>query len=557
MKLDDGHDAGTRVFTFGDASERIEDPRRLERLRSTGLLTARRRPQLDSITHLAAEMTEAHSSRVSLVEVDRQVFPSVHRRDVEWDEPYETPISDSFCQYVVMNDAPLVVEDARTHPVLASHPAVLEGGVVAYAGFPVRAPDGEVLGALCVVDRVPRAWTPVQLSGLGDLATAVDTKIALRLSRRELHLDHARLMQVLDGAAGTLIVIADAEGVIRTMNRAAEDALGPVIDHVGTQALTDLVGAWGSLDLGTDLDDAQDWSIAQPDGEQLVFSVRVNKLDDPEGALAGYIVVGDDVSARRRTEDLLRDTVRKQAEAVARLEALEAQRSTFIATASHELRTPVTSILGFTELLADGECGDLTDLQHEMVGRVVRNGRRLEHLIEDLLALDRIGSGHLASARTDVQVHPLVEGAWGSLQGYLAGRRLTTSVTVPPDALTVHGDAIELERALLNLLTNAVKYTPDGGCVRLTVCRDTRGVVFEVGDTGRGIDEEDQPNVFEPFFRSKDAYANAVQGSGIGLAVVRRIVESHGGEVALTSVVGEGTRVRFTLPTSVSEAPSS
>lgn len=539
-----------RSFAFADADARLESPQRLERLRSSGLLTARHRPALDVVTRLAAEMTQAEAAFVSLVEVGRQVVPSGYGSGGQQEELTESPISHSLCKYVVANDAPLVVGDARTHPHLSSHPAVLDGLVVAYAGFPVRAPDGEVLGALCVIDVVPRTWTPAHLSGLQGLATSVDTKIALRLDRRELHLDHARLMQVLEGSSN-LILIADSDGVVRTMNRTAENALGLVVDDLGTKTLFDLPGAppWRTENgVGGGLDDAQDWAVLK-DGERRTFSIRVSTLRDPEGDVNGYVVVGDDVSARREAENLLHETVSRQAEIVQRLKGLDAQRSTFIATASHELRTPLTNILGYAELLASGEVGELTSPQLSVVHRLVRNGDRLKHLTEDLLNLDRIESDIFELARTELHVDHLAESAWSLLQGHLGGRDLSATKVVPSGIPSVAGDLRQLERVLLNLLTNAVKFTPDGGAVRLNVSAHPRGVCFEVSDTGIGISQDEVQDVFEPFFRTHEAQINAVQGSGIGLTVVRRIVESHGGEIVLTSVPGEGTRVRFTIPT--------
>lgn len=469
MTLDDGLDGLGRPFVFEDSDERLDDPRRLEQLRSTGLVTARHRPALDVLTHLAAEMTEAHAAFVMLVEADRQIAPSAHGPEVPQDEPVESPISHSFCKYVVINDAPLVVGDARTHPDLSTHPAVVAGSVVAYAGFPVYTPDGEVLGALCVMDLVPRTWTPAHLSGLKDLAMAVDTKIALRLNRRELHLGRERLMRVLDAATHTLIVIADGDEVIRTVNHAAQEALGLVVDDLGSKTLTDIAGAerpWRPSALDGSLDDAQDWIVPQH-GELRTFSMRVNAVHDPEGIVDGYIVVGDDVSARRRSEDLLRDTIRKQDQAVQRLEDLDAQRHAFITTVSHELRTPVTNIIGYTELLASGEVGDLTALQLNLVNRLDRNGDRLKHLADDLLSLDQVESDNSAeAAHIEVDVDRLTENAWITLQSRLAGRDLTMTKEVPPGTPKVSGDLRQLERALLNLLTNAVKFTLDGGTVR-------------------------------------------------------------------------------------------
>ncbi len=259
------------------------------------------------------------------------------------------------------------------------------------------------------------------------------------------------------------------------------------------------------------------------------------------------------VSARRESEELLRDTVRKQTEAVERLEALDVQRRTFIATASHELRTPVASILGYTEMLADGECGDLTPVQHDFVIRVVRNGRRLQHLIDDLLNLEKTNSRELI--RDEVDARELTEQVWDQLQVHLAGRDLTTTTEVPADLPKLSGDLVQLERALLNVLVNAVKYTPDGGVVHLSVQSGPSGVTFAVSDTGLGIAESEQKAVFEPFFRSHVAHNTAIPGSGIGLAVVHRIVEAHGGQVALSSTLGEGTTVSVTLPVPAPDSP--
>ncbi len=532
-------------FTFDDPAGTVNDGRRLEALRNTGLLHVRHQPALDAITRLAAMTTAAPTALVSLVDSERQVFSSRYDGD-DHDAQDQTPLSHSFCRFVVVNDAPLVVEDAREHPVLFDHPGLVEDGVVAYAGYPLHDPSGEVLGALCVVDSVPRQWTEQHLAGLRDLAVAVETKIALRLSRRETHLDHARLMHVLDGAANTAVIIADAVGVIDTINRAASLLLG--------HDAASVVGSWTLRDVATlarrsgpdaGPGEARDWTVLA-DGQQRVISVRTSTLYDVNGDVDGYVLVGDDVSAHRHAAQVLRDTVDRQAEVVRRLEALDTARDDFIATASHELRTPVTSILGFTELLAEGVVGRLTEAQSDLVGRVDRNSRRLLHLVEDLLNLTRLDATGVHP--TDVDVDALAVRAWESIQPELEARDLEATLEIAPMRVVTRGDAVQLERALLNLLMNAMKFTPDGGSVSLVVGPHEAGVMLEVADSGRGIEASEQEFVFEPFFRTQDAQVKAVPGSGVGLTVVRRIVEAHGGQILLRSEVGCGTTVRIVLP---------
>lgn len=538
-----------RPFTFDDPTPTVLDAGRLRALRNTGLLALGRHPALDAITRLAARATDSPTALVSLVDAERQVFPSRHDwTDDLGDVATETPLALSFCKYVVANDAPLVVEDARVHPTLATSPGTLEGGEVAYAGVPLHDPCGHVLGALCVTDVVPRQWSEQHLEGLRDLATAAETKIALRLSTRETELDRERLMHVLDGAANTMVVIAAADGVITTMNEQAAELLGHEASaFVGSATLLDLAALADPTVPRAARGEAQDWTVATADDGPRVVSVRTSTLLDGVGDVEGYIVIGDDVSAHRQAEQVLRDTVSRQAEAVRRLEALEVARNDFIATASHELRTPVTSINGFTELLAEGIVGELTPPQRDLVARIGRNSRRLLHLIEDLLNLTRLDAT-VPDVRTDVAVGPLALRAWESIQPELTARDLETALEVSAGDVVVQGDPVQLERALLNLLTNAVKFTPDGGTVALSVLPHEAGVMFEVADTGRGIAADEQAHVYEPFFRTRDTHEKAVPGSGVGLTVVKRVVDAHGGQVLLDSEVGRGTTVRVVLP---------
>jgi signal transduction histidine kinase len=241
--------------------------------------------------------------------------------------------------------------------------------------------------------------------------------------------------------------------------------------------------------------------------------------------------------------------VETQRDALARLEELDRTKSTFVSTVSHELRTPLTSIVGYTELLGDGAVGEMSAEQRDLVGRVDRNGRRLLLLIEDLLTYSRLESGALRMERVTTDLRQAVAGAYEALTASLHGRDLDVDVDLPRGEVTVLGDPVLLERAVLNLLTNAVKFTPDGGSITTLLTCDDESAVLVVRDSGVGIPSDEVDQLFTRFFRSTTATARAIQGTGLGLSIVQGIVDQHGGEVGLRSEEGRGTTVTITLPT--------
>ena len=537
------------AFHFDDPDGRLADPDRLRRLRETGLVGLRRDPALDRLTRLAAQITGAGVAVVALVEAARQVFPSAYGFAGILEAERETPLSTSFSQYVVINDAPLVVPNAREHPVLRQSPAVEEYGVVAYAGYPLHDPGGEVLGALCVIESTPQVWSVEQLGMLRDLTATIETEIALRLRARQAQLCQERMQQVIDGAVHTAILAADADGVVTVMNHGAERLLGmDAASVVGTRSLAYVLRASRPLEPETGEGQSRDWLMVDGAGRERVLSVRSSVLRDSWGNLDGYTLVADDVSTRRKAETLLRDTARKRDTAFERLTELDRARNIFIATTSHELRTPLASILGYTEMLADGAAGSLSPAQLELLKRVDSNGRRLHALADDLLDLAQLDTRTATIVRAPMDGNSAAEHAWETLRPELAERGLQAQLQLSDASPQIIGDAELVEQALLSLLANAVKFTMDGGAVRLTVRASTDGVEFEVTDTGIGIPEAEQGSIFDPFFRTEQAQSLAIPGVGIGLSIVRRIVEAHQGQVHVTSRVGKGTAVLVTLP---------
>ncbi|BEL03333.1 hypothetical protein Q0Z83_015240 [Actinoplanes sichuanensis] len=200
----------------------IEDPERLRALRATGLLEhGTVVTGLDRLTRLATRLLDVPAGVVTLIEPDRQVFASHCGLTGELAENRQTPIAYSFCQYVVADSAPMVVRDARTDERLSGNPAIGEYQAIAYAGFPLRGPDGHVLGSFCVFDGEPRAWTDRDVAVLGDLAQEAEAEIALRVSQGQLLLAAARTQAILDTCPDAFISM-DHAGRVTAWNHAAE-----------------------------------------------------------------------------------------------------------------------------------------------------------------------------------------------------------------------------------------------------------------------------------------------------------------------------------------------
>ena len=248
----------------------------------------------------------------------------------------------------------------------------------------------------------------------------------------------------------------------------------------------------------------------------------------------------------------------QRAEYVARLEHLDRQKTEFLSTVSHELRTPLTSIQGYLELLLGGDVGPLAADQQHMLAVIERNSVRLRGLIEDILVLNRIESGGLVPHNSQVSVRELVGFTVEELRPLADKSAVRLHVDADDDPATVIGDRIQLQRALVNIVSNAIKFTPSEGAVWLSCRVDPAAdeVVVTCQDTGIGIPKADLEHLFTRFFRASNAASMAIPGTGLGLAIVDAIVEVHHGRLTLDSVEGEGTTITLHLPLTGSTAPA-
>jgi len=281
----------------------------------------------------------------------------------------------------------------------------------------------------------------------------------------------------------------------------------------------------------SDRREARSGRIALRDGRILEFAA----VPLPDGnALFTYV----DVTDSHRIETALRD--RNEA-----LEAADRLKSAFVANISYELRTPLTAISGFGEMLAAGYAGELNERQAEYVGSIVTSSDRLQLLIDDILDLAVTEAGQLALDMRTVEVEPLARSVASMAAEAAQSRGLSLDVKVDDGIGAVHGDERRLKQALYNLIGNAIRFTPHGGRVELSATGSARGVVLRVVDSGVGIPEGEQEIVFDRFRKGSNAGS---QGVGLGLSLVRQFVELHGGSVDLASKLGEGTTVTVRLP---------
>jgi signal transduction histidine kinase len=239
-----------------------------------------------------------------------------------------------------------------------------------------------------------------------------------------------------------------------------------------------------------------------------------------------------------------------QEQLVRQLEELDRAKTEMLATVNHEIRTPLTSVRGYLELVIHGEGGLIPAEAGEMLKIADHNAERLAVLVDDMLTMSRLDAGSAKPDRQPVDLRRLLYRVVASLQPFAASRKVSLDIDEDDVDVTVLGDEAQLERAFTNLTQNAVKFTPAGGSVGLEMELDSGSVVVRVIDTGMGIPEHDLPFLFGRFYRASNAQKGAVPGTGLGLSIVHSLIRANRGDVSIASTVDVGTSVRVALPVS-------
>jgi two-component sensor histidine kinase len=227
----------------------------------------------------------------------------------------------------------------------------------------------------------------------------------------------------------------------------------------------------------------------------------------------------------------------------------ESVRSEFISMISHELRTPLTSISSAVETLANEKAGPLNAIQNKFIQMAHRNIKRLGAMINDVLDFSKLEAGKMEIRAAEITVTGVLENIRETFQPEAASRALNLSVLAPSSLPTVHADALRLEQILCNLLSNALKFTREGGSVTVTARVAGESLELAIEDTGQGIAAEEIELIFQPFVQAReDPLTRTSKGTGLGLSITRQLVEAQGGTIRVESELGKGSSFIVTLP---------
>ncbi|MBB4636166.1 PAS domain S-box protein [Longimicrobium terrae] len=345
----------------------------------------------------------------------------------------------------------------------------------------------------------------------------------------------------------------DPDGTLRTANPAAESLTGHHADDLRAREFWTLFVPADREQMRTLFAEAL---AGQPQVAQSALVHRSGRRVELRltlvpilvaGAIIGVYCIAEDVTERLRADAERESLLLRERVARAEAEAANAAKTDFLAVVSHELKTPLHAITGFADLLHDGELGALTDPQRRPVDRIRTNGRQLLRMIEDVLGYARLDSGEERVRLERVPLDRVLSELVDEAQKSATAKGLALSMEVRDEICLAETDPGRVRDLIRALLSNAVKFT-ESGEVRVTLWREPSWVAVEVEDTGIGIDPEQMPRVWDPFWQAEHPLIRKVGGTGLGLSIARRLASLLGGDIAVVSTPGAGSTFTVRLP---------
>jgi PAS domain S-box-containing protein len=375
--------------------------------------------------------------------------------------------------------------------------------------------------------------------------------------RKRFHQEIAFQAHLLS-AVEQAVIATDLDGTIVYWNAFAEKLYGWSATEAVGSSILEVTPADASREQAQEillrLKEGKSWSgefvVRRKDGSIFPVMITDSPIFDEQRKLVGVVGVSVDISERKRDEEE-RDRLH-QSEREARAEAEQANRlkDEFLATLSHELRNPLNVILGYAEVLLRSEEARASQFVRRAAEILKRNALAQSRLVRDLLDLSRLHIGKLSLNREVVSLMTIINNAVETVGGDVTAKQIELKVEASEDVVFVNADPLRMEQIIWNLLNNAVKFTPAGGAITIRVRTENDLAVLIVEDTGQGIEPEFLPHVFEMFRQADASSSRPHSGMGIGLALVRQLIDLHGGTIAVDSVVGQGAKFTIQFPVS-------
>ena len=362
--------------------------------------------------------------------------------------------------------------------------------------------------------------------------------VTLEMEKREITYDKERTEMVLSHAADGFIMV-DEGGRILMMNETAEKIFDKRLKDKAGRPITDGLGEGHMAALSKDLSSVikdgaeKEIELQGADEARRILKSSAALVHNKDGKVVGMISVLSDITKQKELERLKKD---------------------FVSHVTHELRTPLVAIKQAVTLIVDKTAGAINDQQERMLDMVKRNIERLSKFINDILDIQKVEAGRFTVHPEAVVIKGVVNDVVQSLTPWAASKEIELSAVVPEDLPDVYADADRVVQILTNLVGNAIKFTRNGGSVSINVSSPvmkddlSQPVKLSVIDTGRGIAKEDLDRIFEKFEQAGGREATDVKGSGLGLSIVKSLVEMHGGKIWVESQPGAGSKFTFTLP---------
>jgi PAS domain S-box-containing protein len=517
-----------------ERSELFEGERRAralaQQLARTGTLLATELDPaavLDEVVRHAPTLLEADAAVIRLLEGDELVASAAAGDDSSAVLDSRVPSTARLAGDAVQSRSPVVVPDARDDQRLQQADPMLAGGYAACVAVPLVGPEGAVHGVLSVYCKIPRAWREEEIEALAAFAGNASAALSSAELYQSVALEKERSVAILSNIADGIVAV-DREGQVVLWNAAAERITGVPADEALGRLPAEVLQR--ELESERDTPAGERLISIRRGGEEIWLSLTEAVMLDPAGAVAGRIFAFRDISAERVVEQM---------------------KSEFVSNVSRELRSPLTSIYGFAETLLRDDVLFGEEERATFLGYIASEAGRLTAIVDRLLAVARLDSGDLQVQLSPTDVSAVVTEVVSAAKQSLVLDGHVFELDLPAEPLTVDADREKLRQIVMDLVENAVKYSPGGGTVRVSARRRDDAIEVRVDDEGIGIPQSEHGTIFAKFYRAESGGRDlASGGTGLGLFIAKELLAAMRGRIWVESSEGEGSSFTFSLPLS-------